>query len=104
MQDNSNRQQVMFNLIEQWQASNMSQKDFCHQHQLPVHVMQYWLKKYRRENSISGSFTQINVDASSNFAGSSTTPWMELTLMNGKILRLYQPVSPDWIARLMQQC
>lgn len=95
----------MYSLIEEWQSSSLNQKDFCRQHQLPVHVLQYWLKKYRHENSFSGAFTQINVAASSTSGTSShQTAWMELSFMNGSTLRLFQPVSPEWISRLMQQC
>ena len=39
--------QQMFPLVEQFEESKLTQKEFCSQYDLPLPVFQYWLKKFR---------------------------------------------------------
>ena len=54
-EDRENWQREMFTLIEKWQKSGTRQKMFCDQHDLQPHVFYYWLSKYKRTLSNSGS-------------------------------------------------
>ena len=54
-QERENWQKEMFTLIEQWEKSGTSQKEFCTQHDLRSHVFYYWLSKYKRTRSTSRS-------------------------------------------------
>ena len=38
--------------IETWQASSMSQADYCRQYNLSEKSFGYWLRKHRRANSL----------------------------------------------------
>lgn len=53
-QERENWQMEMFTLIENWQKSDTSQKEFCTQHDLRSHVFYYWLNKYKRTRSATG--------------------------------------------------
>ena len=54
-QECENWQKEMFTVIEQWEISGISHKAFCDQHELRSHVFYYWLNKYKRTRSTSGS-------------------------------------------------
>jgi len=38
----------MFPLVESWQKSGLTQKEFSHRHQLPLHILPYWVARYRK--------------------------------------------------------
>ncbi len=38
----------MFPLVESWLKSGLSQKQFCLEHQMPVHILAYWVGRYRQ--------------------------------------------------------
>ena len=44
------RKAELFHLVEKYQKSGLSQKQFCEEHHLPKATFLYWLKKYRTEN------------------------------------------------------
>lgn len=43
----------MFPLIEKWEGSNLSQKEFYNRHGIKPHVFWYWLRRYREEQQAS---------------------------------------------------
>ena len=55
----------MFPLMERYNSSGQSIKEFCVQHGLNEGTFHYWLKKYRAQKSIQtkDSFRQIKVVA-----------------------------------------
>ncbi len=54
----------MFPLINKWQASGISLKEFCNNHNLSVHIFYYWLRKYKQQhNSLSTGFIPVEVNA-----------------------------------------
>lgn len=59
----------MYPLIELYQESNMTQKQFCEEMDILPHRFTYWLTKYRKENqsnSTAGQQTEfISLDISS---------------------------------------
>jgi hypothetical protein len=38
----------MFPLVESWLKSGLTQKEFSRQHHLPLHILPYWLARYRK--------------------------------------------------------
>ncbi len=42
----------MFPLVEEWLASGLTQKQFCATHQMPVHILAYWVGIYRKSQPI----------------------------------------------------
>ena len=63
VKDESIREQ-MFASIASWQASELSQKQWCDQQGITYHVFHYWYRKYRDEHSEStgdNSFVRLTV-------------------------------------------
>ena len=88
-------QQQMFDYINQWQQSGMTQKVFCGQVNLAYHVFHYWYKRYRITESKPASFIKLGV--STPCVSSS----IELVLPDGKRLLVPQPVSIDYLNALI---
>lgn len=53
----------MFPLVERYESSGQLQKEFCKSHDINIGTFQYWLKKYREEQSAeaTNSFQKITV-------------------------------------------
>ncbi len=66
---------MMLELVEQWQESGMTQKDFAWSHEIKLSKLRYWIHKTRNEMS-SGSFIPLNLSA-------------------GQTIRLYYPNGMD---------
>lgn len=92
----SELQQQMFNHIEQWQNSGLSQKTFCQQINLAYNSFHYWYRRYRlKEGRPASAFIKLGV---SPVAASSH---MELIMPDGKRLVFHQPVSADYLKVLI---
>lgn len=48
-----------YGLIEQYQSSNQSIKDFCQSESINKHSFAYWLGKYRNQNIKEGSDSEV---------------------------------------------
>lgn len=44
------RQEKMFSIIESWQESGLSKKQFCAEQSISQPVFYYWMKKYREQH------------------------------------------------------
>ena|SRR5450755_2898705 len=96
MQKKEAVQQQMFDHINQWQQSGLTQKAFCGQVNLAYHIFHYWYKRYRiTESKPASSFIKLRVSTPS------VTSSMELVLPDGKRLLFYQPVSIDYLKALI---
>ena len=54
MPKNESVQQKMFASIASWQASDLSQKEWCRQQEITYHIFHYWYKRYREQQESSG--------------------------------------------------
>jgi len=55
------KQERMFCLVEQWQASQMIQKEFCRHYQIKLSTFGYWNTRYRRScKEPTGGFVRID--------------------------------------------
>ena len=57
-------QQRMFDFIEQWKVSGLSQKAWCEQHDFGYSNFHYWYRRYRNQTidpaaSKQASFVQV---------------------------------------------
>ena len=89
-------QQQMFEYIDQWQQSGLTQKAFCQKVNLSYHIFHYWYKRYR-DKSIKPSSSFIKLDVSAM----SVAAQAELILADGKRLLFHQPVSADYLKALI---
>ena len=86
----------MFDYIDQWQQSGLTQKAFCQQVNLAYHVFHYWYRRYRiTESKPASSFIKLRVSTPS------VTSSIELVLPDGRRLLFHQPVSIDYLKALI---
>jgi hypothetical protein len=50
MRNNPEVHQQMFEMIERWQQSRLSQKSFCQAESIKFNSFYYWYKRYRQQN------------------------------------------------------
>lgn len=75
---NTNKTEKMFDLVEQWKASGMTQKAFCQQIELKVATFAYWVaKKKRSEEPATGGFALVDL------TGAPSGRQVEITYPNG---------------------
>lgn len=97
MHSNESVQQKMFSLIAQWQQSDLTQKLFCQQNEIPYHVFHYWYGRYRKlDQGTDATPRFIKLAVSSDSKG-----YAELILPNGKRLLIHQPVPSDYLKMLI---
>jgi hypothetical protein len=87
----------MFPLIEAYLSGHLTQKDFCLEHELPISVFCYWLRKHRSASSEPGSFLEITPEATSH----SERPLLEVCYPHGVRLRIFAPLRPADLDRLL---
>ena len=94
MQNREQAEQCMFNHIEQWKQSNLSQKQYCEQYEITYHSFHYWLRRYKRKhNEQRGAFVQLQIQ--------SELACTELLLTDGRRLVFHQPVSSSFLKQLI---
>ena len=60
----ASRQTKMFALIEEYQQSVQSQTQFCRENNIPKSTFYYWLRKYKKEQSVTDAFIPLNISHS----------------------------------------
>jgi hypothetical protein len=67
--------QLMFQVIERWKTSGLTQREYCKQQGIRYHVFHYWYKVYRDEQqarvNTPSPFVAIQVQGKEN---TTTTP------------------------------
>jgi hypothetical protein len=91
----------MFNSIEQWQRSGVSQKAWCTENNIPYSVFHYWYRRFRNlhpenEQVVADRFVQIKVP--DHLSG---IPWCELVLTNGQKFVFHQPLAAEFIRSIL---
>jgi len=123
----------MFPLVEEWLASGLTQKQYCLDHGLPVHILVYWVGRYRKaqprkaiadkekattgKNSKKGIATQsasgfirlsppLPIPTAAPTAASSQLPTasMEVVLPTGAIIRFSTTVPAGYLKELLSLC
>ncbi len=123
----------MFPLVENWLASGLTQKQYCLDHGLPVHILVYWVGRYRKAQphkatadkavaTTSKSVKKVVVaDSSSGFirlsppvpipspaptAASIQLPAgnMEVALPTGTVIRFSATVPASYLKELLFLC
>jgi hypothetical protein len=125
--------QEMFPLVESWLQSGLTQKQFCLDNQLPVHILVYWVGRYRKaqphkaiadkEKAPSGKMSKkiMAEDSSSGFirlsppapiptptptdaSGQLPVGNMEVVLPTGAIIRFSATLPAAYLKELLMVC
>ena len=92
---------TMFSLIETWQQSGISQKAFCEQHQIVLHVFYYWYKCYRIQNEIPAGQSTKNFIELHSLSATSVEVGIEVLLACGHRILFHQPVAASFIKAII---
>jgi hypothetical protein len=99
MRNNPEVRQQMFELIEQWKQSGLSQNAFCEQQSIRFHKFYYWYKCYRKDNDISDKnnrgFVKLKIEKPSVAFS------VEIHFPGGVHVLFHEPVSSNYIKTLI---
>ena len=52
-------QEKMYQLVEQYQQSGKSQKEYCHTTGIGLAKLNYWIRRYREQQALSAGFIKL---------------------------------------------
>jgi hypothetical protein len=82
-----NKTDAMFDLVNQWQQSGISQKEFCALNGIKVATLGYWIKKYKQKQTGYEGFASLSLGQEPmNHSGD---PKIEIELAGGLVVRIY---------------
>ena len=91
----------MFPLVEEWLRSGLTQKEFGQMHGLALHLMPYWVARYRKAHpsaaptpTASSGFIQLPTPQAS------ITP-MEVALPSGAVIRFSSLIPVSYLQELL---
>ena len=89
--------QQMQVLIDKFNRSNVSKKQFCHQEGIPISVFYYWQKKFKQTDQSSGKgFLPVEVNHKPTIQSS-----VEISFPNGVVVRLEEDSDIEMIRSLI---
>ncbi len=99
MRNTPGARRQMFDMIEQWKQSGLTQKAYCQQQSIKHYTFYYWYKCYRQqhpqmENNRS-AFVKLQI------AKSASTPSVEIYFPGGIRLLFHEPVSGSYLKALI---
>ena len=126
-------QQEMFPLVQGWLESGLTQKQFCSNQGIPVHILAYWVGRYRKAKPQKATSAQatattskvakkvVATDSSSGFIRLSPpapiptpaptaapnqlpTGNMEVVLPTGAVIRFSATVPASYLKELLSLC
>jgi hypothetical protein len=99
MRNNPEVRQQMFEMIEQWKQSGLSQNSFCEQQSMRFHKFYYWYKCYRRQHETmdnkSERFVKLKIEKP--LVASS----VEVHFPGGVQVLFHEPVSSNYLKALI---
>jgi hypothetical protein len=99
MQNKQQQRQQKLAMIEDWQQSGLSQKQYCLQHHIAYHVFHYWYRRSKLQTADNNSEPAAFVKLTSSAIN--TGVHTELLMPDGKRLIFYQPVSAGFLKALV---
>ncbi len=89
----------MFEMIEHWQQSGLTKKEYCLQQSIKHHSFYYWYKCYKTDHGIadnsSGGFAKLKIDKPLIAAS------VEIHFPDGVRLLFHEPVSSNYLKALI---
>lgn len=76
----------MYDLVEQWQQSGKSQKQFSAEHNIKLATFSYWVRKYRIHKQGDPGFARVEL---SQHSFSSAMARIEIALADGLVVRIF---------------
>jgi len=96
----------MFPVVEDWLQSGLTQKEYSQRYQIALHILLYWVGRYRKEKTNSSE--QISRPSSGHFIPVSTNKdmasGMETVLPTGIVIRFANQVQVNYLQQLLKVC
>jgi hypothetical protein len=99
MQSAEQLRQQNLAMIDAWQQSGLSQKQYCLQNNIAYHIFHYWYKRYRDKQAGNGGDPAGFIPLIVN--GASSTGYVELQFPDGKKILFHGPVSVDYLKAMI---
>jgi hypothetical protein len=84
--EKQDRTQEMYDLVEPWQQSGVSQKQFSAEHNIKLPTFMDWIKKHRFQKQDIDGFARVEL---SQHRLQSTTARIEVALADGLVVRIF---------------
>jgi transposase len=101
----------MFPMVEKWLASGITQKAFSQSNGLALHIMPYWVARYRKVHGptqVTPVSTQVTPATSTGFiqlpTPQSTVSSMEVALPSGAVVRFSSLIPVSYLQELLSVC
>jgi len=98
MRNNIEVYQQMFEMIERWQQSGLSQKSFCEKESLKFKSFYYWYRRYRQRNPATegkSGFVKSEIEKPDSPCS------IEIHFPVNVRPFFHEPVSPDYLKALI---
>ena len=89
----------MFETIDRWKQSGLSQKSFCENESLKAHVFHYWYKRYRLAEQAAenkSGFVKLKIEKPAVAAP------VEIHFPHGVRLLFHEAVNPEYLKALIR--
>ena len=96
--------QEKLDLITEWEQSGLPIKTFCQQHDFSDSLFHTWLNKFRRNKKAAKKqkgFIPLQVTSSPFPQEKSSSLFAEIVISNGNRIKLYQPVTVNFLQTLI---
>jgi hypothetical protein len=94
----------MFPLVAEWLASGISQKEFGQRHGFALHIMPYWVARYRKAHPSAAATPTPGSGFIQLPAPQSTVSPMEVALPSGAVIRFSSLISVSYLQELLSVC
>ena len=82
-------------LIQQWQQSGKSRKDFCQEHGISYNSLVGWCKQFKDQKANTG-FAEVKIEKDSSF-------FAQVHLPGGIKIDFYQSIPADYFQSLIRK-
>ena len=87
MMQNDTKTQSMYELVEQWQQSGKTQKQFSEENHIKLATFMYWIQKHRQANAPDHGFASLTLSRDTGLEPQLLK--LEIELSGGIIVRIY---------------
>lgn len=96
---NPQRQQQMYEFVEQYKNSNQSKEKFCKEKSINLHTFEYWYQKFKKSTEVE-KFIEIK-PARQNTKNQNTSKTIKLSYPNGIIAEIPTDIKAEIIQTLI---
>jgi hypothetical protein len=87
MIQNDTKTQSMYALVQQWQQSGKTQKQFSEENHIKLATFMYWVQKYRQINAPDHGFASLTISQETGVG--ILSPKLEIEFSGGIVVRIY---------------